>query len=84
MLPDGCIDLVFSPAAGLRIAGTMTVPLTAAASSDVVLGLRFRPAMASCFLQTPARAFTDKLLPLEDVWGKRGRTLEEELRNAEP
>ena len=42
---------------------------------DVTLGVRFRPGMWSRLLRVPP----DAMLPLEDLWGRAARALEERL-----
>ncbi len=82
VLPDACIDIVFSRAGGLQLAGTMTRPLVAPAARDAFVGVRFRPGMACCLLGAPAAALADRVLPLDEIWGKRGRALAERLANS--
>jgi AraC-like DNA-binding protein len=81
VLPDGCADLLFSrqrdEPLGLWVVGSMSryrdVPIAAGQS---FLGVRFRPAMASCFLPEP---MPDKVLPLELLWGSSARRLYDQL-----
>lgn len=80
VLPDTCIDIVFSRATGLAIAGTMTKVLDAPDGEFV--GVRFRAGMARQFIGVPAIEVVDTVLPLEDAWGRRGRALDEQLRSA--
>lgn len=83
VVPDGCIDFVFSRSMGLQVVGAMTrwsdVVL---APGDWVVGVRFRPGAARPFLHAPPGEFTDRQLPLEDVWGRAGRALQERVGNA--
>jgi AraC-like DNA-binding protein len=81
--PDGCQDLIWSPAAGAQVVGTMT----AEQRFDLVkgartCGIRFRPGMAGPFLGVAASGITDRALPLEDVWGSAGRRVGAALADA--
>jgi hypothetical protein len=81
VLPDGCVDFVFSRSTGLQLVGTMTRPLLVSASNDAFVGVRFRPGMARCFLGASIVEITDRVLPLEDVWGRPGRALDKQLKD---
>lgn len=92
VLPDGCIDILFTrcrdrgPADGFVAVGTMTRYLDA--SQEGVLervGVRFRPGGAAPFLpflDVPASCLTDRHVPLEALWGREARTLEARLEDA--
>jgi len=76
VLPDGCVDIVYSPGAGPQLVGTMSrTRKFDFEPGDLRVGVRFRPAMATGFVQAPGSETTDRLLPLSDVWGARGRQL---------
>jgi AraC-like DNA-binding protein len=80
--PDGCLDIVFSQAEGLRAIGAMTAERRYDLPAARVCGVRFRPGMAAPFLRAPAGGLTDLELPLEDLWGAPARALAERLANA--
>lgn len=87
VLPDGCADILFTSSAGvgerLEIVGPMTRRITASVSAgDFLFGVRFRPGMAHCFLPLPGTLLTDRIVNLESVLGRTGRTLLEKLANA--
>jgi AraC-like DNA-binding protein len=68
VLPDGCLDIVFGPRDAI-VVGAMTRPILVAPTDAAgLLGVRFRPGMATAFLQIPAAALTDDSAPLEAVW----------------
>jgi len=78
--PDGCIDIVYSSTTGLSVAGTMTVEhaFPATRPDNFEIGLRFRPGMARAFLSPSgtllsASELTDRIVPLEELWGRSGR-----------
>src|ERR1700693_2013432 len=76
VLPDGCVDIVYSPSTGPQIVGTMTrVQRFTLAAGQIQMGVRFRPGMAPGFVRAPESETTDRLLPLDDVWGAKGRLL---------
>jgi AraC-like DNA-binding protein len=80
--PDGCLDILYSPA-GLQVVGAMTAEqrydLPSGAST---VGLRFHPGMAAAFLRVPAAELTDRVIPLEEIWGAAARELQSRLDHA--
>ena len=85
VLPDGCVDIVFSPNTGLEIVGAMTHARNFAIASDSPqVGVRFRPGMALGFVRAPGSQTTDQLVPLAAMWGAKGRALEARMNDAEP
>jgi AraC-like DNA-binding protein len=84
VLPDGCIDILWSPAEGtLQVAGPDTkarlVPL---AGHAPLVAVRFLPGYAPAVLGIPADALRDTTVPLEDLWGPGARELAEALTAA--
>jgi len=76
VLPDGCVDIVYSPNTGPQIVGTMTsVQRFTLEAGQTQIGVRFRPGMAPGFVGAPGRETTDRLLQLDEVWGSKGREL---------
>jgi AraC-like DNA-binding protein len=68
VLPDGCLDIVVGPRHAI-VVGAMTRPiLVPPAAGAGLLGVRFRPGMATAFLHLAAAALTDDRAPLEAVW----------------
>jgi AraC-like DNA-binding protein len=83
ILPDGCVDILFStlnrePVA-LTAVGLMTTPLRCnVEAGQAFFGVRFRPAMATAFLREAA-FLNDKVEPLESIWGAMARAIFEQL-----
>jgi AraC-like DNA-binding protein len=76
VLPDGCVDIVYSLSTGAQVVGTMTrVQRFSLAAGQLQIGVRFRPGMAPGFVRAGGSETTDRLLPLEAVWGAAGRQL---------
>lgn len=82
VLPDGCMDVIFSLGGAPReeagdalrpphyAVGTMTRPLEVRHAGPLdLVGVRFRPGAASAFLDAPAARLTDGHLPLDEAWG---------------
>jgi AraC-like DNA-binding protein len=68
VLPDGCLDIVVGPREAI-VVGAMTRPIVVPAAGGAgMVGVRFRPGMATAFLRIPAAALTDDSAPLEAVW----------------
>jgi AraC-like DNA-binding protein len=87
VLPDGCVDILFSADKGqpisLSLVGLMTTALTLEIEPGrFFFGVRFRPGMASAFIRE-AGQFNDKNEPLENVTTASARELLERLGEAE-
>lgn len=81
--PDGCLDIVYDRAQGLRAIGAMTTEQRFHFPHGAQLaGLRFRPGMARVFLGVSSAELTDASLPLEDLWSARARQLRRQLDDA--
>ena len=66
--PDGCLYIVVGPGQAI-VVGAMTRPiLVPPIDGPGLLGVRFRPGMATAFLHIPAAALTDDRAPLEAIW----------------
>jgi AraC-like DNA-binding protein len=82
--PDGCLDIVYDRANGLRAIGTMTTERHFHFPRGAWLtGIRFRPGMARDFLRVSSADLTDASLPLEDLWSTRARELQRRLDDAD-
>ncbi|HLW87447.1 MAG TPA: AraC family transcriptional regulator [Terriglobales bacterium] len=87
VLPDGCADIIFSRdshRASLMAVGTMTrfadfdIP-----TGQLLVGMRFRPGMWAEHFGIPTSDITDLQLPLESLWGARGRALLAQMVDSE-
>ncbi len=80
--PDGCADILFT-GGDLQFVGPMTawrdVPLE---DGQRLFGVRFRPGMWSAVAGAPPERLTDRLLPMDDLWGARAARLAEQLAEA--
>ncbi|QXJ25457.1 helix-turn-helix domain-containing protein [Actinomadura graeca] len=84
VLPDGCVDLIWSDA-GILLAGPDTGPMPAAMRpGDAVVAVRFAPGLAPPVLGVPADAVRDGRLPLREVWGADADRLAAEVAAAVP
>jgi AraC-like DNA-binding protein len=84
VLPDGCVDIVYSRSAGPQVVGAMTsVKRFTLEAGQLQIGVRFRPGMAPGFVRVPGSQTTDRLLPLDNVWGAQGRQLGERIADAD-
>jgi AraC-like DNA-binding protein len=86
VLPDACADIIFTRHLGkvsLMAVGTMTrfadfqIP-----PAQLLVGARFRPGMWTNQFGVPSPEITDAQLPIECLWGARGRALLERLTDA--
>jgi AraC-like DNA-binding protein len=80
--PDGCADILFT-GGRLQLVGPMTVwqdfPL---AADQRLFGVRFRPGAWRPLVGAPCDSLTDRLLPMDDLWGRRAARLAEQLAEA--
>ncbi|HKD06410.1 MAG TPA: helix-turn-helix domain-containing protein [Bryobacteraceae bacterium] len=80
--PDGCLDIVYSPSAGLRAVGAMTVEHRfESVSPEWHCGVRFRSDMAREFLRISSAELTDLSVPLADILGRAAARLERRLQD---
>ena len=85
VLPDGCIDLIWSDGAGLLAVGPNTTAFLARmAPGEGAVGVRFRPGGAPALLGVPADALLDVRAPAAEVWGPDAERLEEAVAGAAP
>jgi AraC-like DNA-binding protein len=87
VLPDGCVDILFSRSGGepigLATVGLMTTPMQArGAPAQSFFGVRFRPGMASAFIPG-AELLTDETRPLDDLMGSAARLMFERLAESD-
>jgi transcriptional regulator GlxA family with amidase domain len=72
VLPDGCTDIVWIGDASPIAVGPMTRSVLAIIEPGTTLvGLRFRPEVASRVLGIPAHELTDQELPLAELWRRQ-------------
>jgi AraC-like DNA-binding protein len=68
VLPDGCLDLLWSHG-GLVVAGPDTGPhLGSSPAGASFTGVRFAPGTGPAVLGVPADTLTDRRVPLEELW----------------
>jgi AraC-like DNA-binding protein len=81
IVPDGCMDLIWSEPAGLSVVGpnrtAFLAPLRAGAA---VVGVRLHPGAAPPVFEVPAPALLDARVPAESLWGDEAKRLEERVR----
>jgi AraC-like DNA-binding protein len=86
VLPDGCVDIVFSRGRNrqdAQVVGTMTHARKFAFSAGQFdCGVRFRPGMSYGFMRLPGTEIADRSLPLSEAWGTPGRELNSRLGDA--
>jgi AraC-like DNA-binding protein len=76
VLPDGCIDIVWTEGSGTHFVGPNTSAFLAAPPAGArVVGVRLHPGAAPALLGVEAPALRDGREPLESLWGDAGRRL---------
>ena len=84
VLPDGCMDIVVL-GGSLLVAGPDTGPVPIARhAGETVTGIRFHPGAGPAVLGPRASELRDTRVPLDAVWGRDGRELEERVVAASP
>jgi AraC-like DNA-binding protein len=84
VLPDGCMDIVVM-GGELLVAGPDTGPVPIARrAGETVTGIRFHPGAGPAVLGPAASELRDARVPLDAVWGRDGRELEERIVAASP
>lgn len=80
VLPDGCIDIVWTRGAGTEVVGANTTAFLVSLKAGVhVVGARLRPGAAAALLDVDAAELRDGRAPLATVWGDDGRRLTDAL-----
>jgi AraC-like DNA-binding protein len=83
VLPDACVDVIYSSDQGLRVIGTMSVRQDFIIEPHAeLLGIRFHPGAAGRLVGCSFAELTDRAEPLESIWGCRASRLASELGNA--
>jgi AraC-like DNA-binding protein len=81
--PNGSAELVCALGSMPRILGPQTGPREEVlAPGTTIVGIRLRPAAASCVLGLPASELVDLDLSVDELWGKQTSALEEALATA--
>ncbi|MFG1778001.1 helix-turn-helix domain-containing protein [Micromonospora sp. NPDC049048] len=72
VLPDGCVDLLWSSRRGLTVAGPdRTAHLSGGGPAERWVGLRLPPGTGRAVLGVPAVELRDRRVPLAELWGER-------------
>ncbi|OKI61268.1 helix-turn-helix domain-containing protein [Micromonospora sp. CB01531] len=80
VLPDGCLDLLWSSRAGLLVAGPdRTAHLSVSAPGERWVGLRLPPGTGPAVVGVPADELRDRRAPLTDLWGRAAAELADRL-----
>ncbi|MCW3818092.1 helix-turn-helix transcriptional regulator [Micromonospora sp. DR5-3] len=83
VLPDGCLDLLWSSRAGLLVAGPdRTAHLSAGAPGECWVGLRLPPGVGPAVFGVPAHELRDRRVSLADLWGRPAGELADRIEEA--
>jgi methylphosphotriester-DNA--protein-cysteine methyltransferase len=84
IVPDGCMDLIWSEEAGLRAVGPNTTAFLAPLrNGGSVVGVRLHPGAAPPLFGVQAPALRDAREPAHKLWGDAAKRLEERVATAE-
>ena len=84
IVPDGCMDLLWSDGGGLIAVGPNTTAFLAPVSNGgSVVGVRLHPGAAPPLFGVPAPALLDARVPAAALWGDAAKRLEERLATTE-
>ncbi|MEU2615447.1 helix-turn-helix transcriptional regulator [Micromonospora sp. NPDC007271] len=71
VLPDGCLDLLWSSRSGLLVAGPdRTAHLSVSAPGERWVGLRLPPGVGPTVFGVPADELRDERVPFAQLWGR--------------
>ncbi len=77
VVPDGCVDLVWTEGVGTHVVGANTRAfLVPVATGRRVVGARLRPGAGPGLLQLTGEAVRDVRVPAAELWGDDGARLE--------
>lgn len=80
VLPDGCIDIVWTEGGGMQVVGPNTAAFLVGVPAGVrVAGVRMRPGAGASLLGLDAAELRDARMPLEIVWDDDGQRLAERV-----
>ncbi|WP_446220234.1 helix-turn-helix domain-containing protein [Micromonospora sp. IBHARD004] len=80
VLPDGCLDLLWSSRSGLLVAGPdRTAYLTDPTPGERWVGLRLPPGIGPAVFGVPADELRDRRVPLDALWGRAATDVAERL-----
>ncbi|MET7470834.1 helix-turn-helix transcriptional regulator [Micromonospora sp. NPDC005222] len=83
VLPDGCLDLLWSSRSGLLVAGPdRTAHLSRSEPGDRWVGLRLPPGTGPAVFGVPAEELRDRRVPLADLWGRAAAEVTERVETA--
>jgi AraC-like DNA-binding protein len=85
VVPDGCLDLIWTAGRDLVVAGGDTGPRSVHLPAGTRLSaIRLRPGAAGAVLGLPACELRDREVPLSLAWGESAARLEEAIACASP
>jgi len=80
VLPDGCVDLIWTESGPPHAVGPATCATEARLPPGAaVLGVRFRPGCAPLALGAPASELVDREVTLHDLWGRAAGSLSDRV-----
>lgn len=82
ILPDGCLDLVWSGEELLVAAPDRTARIHRVEQAGDYVGVRLRPGTAGAVIGWPVDALPGGVSPLDTIWGPPARMLAEQLAEA--
>ncbi|PTA47299.1 helix-turn-helix transcriptional regulator [Micromonospora sp. RP3T] len=83
VLPDGCLDLLWSSRSGLLVAGPdRTAQVGRSAPGERWIGLRLPPGVGPAVVGVPAEELRDRRVPLAELWGRAAGELAERVEAA--
>jgi len=85
IVPDGCMDLIWSERAGVTVVGPNTTAFLAPLRpGSSVVGVRLHPGAAPSLFGVPAPALRDGRVPASELWGDAGARLDDRVAHASP
>ncbi|MFR9776872.1 helix-turn-helix domain-containing protein [Micromonospora sp. MS34] len=85
VLPDGCLDLLWSSRAGLLVAGPdRTAQVAVSVPGERWVGLRLPPGVGPAVFGVPAAELRDRRVALAELWGRAARRPADRINDGQP
>ena len=89
VLPDGCVEIIIHYGAAMKdqpgaiVAGQLKTAARLESTGPIgMIGVRFEPWGAGCFLRESLRGLTGSVVPLDTIWGAESERVEARVRDA--
>ena len=82
VVPDGCVDLTWVDGRLVVAGPDVSAALSEVAGQTAVIGIRFRPGVASAWLGLPLSEIVGQRIDLDVLWGRRAAEISRRIGDA--